>query len=355
MPSVPRRLYRSLALGCAALLSLTLSACADKSTEATPGTPSATATSTSTEAMPTLPGDSASASPSASASTKKPTVGTNLDAIKVSGKFGQAPRVTVSKAPWQINKTQSKDLSAGKGRVVSGDDAVVVNYHGVNGRTGKVFDSSFVRGDTAFFPLNGVVAGFKKGLDGHRVGSRVLMAMTGKDGYDAMGGSGDGSIAVGDTLIFVVDIVDASLPEATGTAKAAPKGMPSVTFKKGSPVVTIPKSDPPTKNKVAYLITGKGKKIKSTDQVALHYQWVSWKTGKVIEDSYGQIEVAQIDGLIPGWVSGLKDAPVGSRVLIVSPPDQAYPEGNKEPKVEAGDTIVSVIDILYAYTPKTPA
>ena len=65
--------------------------------------------------------------------------------------------------------------------------------------------------------------------------------------------------------------------------------------------------------------------------------------------------LAQIDGLIPGWVSGLKDAPVGSRILIVSPPDQAYPEGNKDPKVEAGDTIVSVIDILYAYTPKTPA
>ena len=34
-----------------------------------------------------------------------------------------------------------------------------------------------------------VVPGFSKGLTGQRQGSRVLIAMPGKDGYDASGGS----------------------------------------------------------------------------------------------------------------------------------------------------------------------
>ena len=54
-------------------------------------------------------------------------------------------------------------------------------------------------------------------------------------------------------------------------------------------------------------------------------------------------------GLIPGFVKGLTNQTVGSRVLLVIPPADAYPEGNKSsPQVEKGDTIVYVVDILFA-------
>ena len=54
-----------------------------------------------------------------------------------------------------------------------------MNYYGVNGRTGKRFDDSFSRGQSIAFPLDQVVPGFSKGLQGQHQGSRVLIAMPG--------------------------------------------------------------------------------------------------------------------------------------------------------------------------------
>ena len=54
--------------------------------------------------------------------------------------------------------------------------------------------------------------------------------------------------------------------------------------------------------------------------------------------------------LIPGWVKGLKGKTVGSRVLLVLPPEDGYPEGSNNPPVEKGDTVVYVVDRLCAYS-----
>ncbi len=39
---------------------------------------------------------------------------------------------------------------------------------------------------------------------------------------------------------------------------------------------------------------------------------------------------------------------VGQRVLLVLPPEFNYPQGSNNPPVEAGDTLVYVVDLLYA-------
>ena len=59
----------------------------------------------------------------------------------------------------------------------------------MNGRTGKKFDESFTNGQPVAFSLAQVVPGFSKGLVGQHKGSRVVIAMPGKDGYDPMGGN----------------------------------------------------------------------------------------------------------------------------------------------------------------------
>lgn len=43
------------------------------------------------------------------------------------------------------------------------------------------------------------------------------------------------------------------------------------------------------------------------------------------------------------------DAEPGSRVLLVLPPEYGYPDGANNPPLEKGDTIVYVVDILFAY------
>jgi peptidylprolyl isomerase len=96
----------------------------------------------------------------------------------------------------------SQDLIKGKGPQVKETDTLTVNYVGVALAGGKVFDSSFERGQKATFPLTGVIKGWTQGLTGKTVGSRVLLVIP-KDLAYGEEGQGD---AKGD-LVFVVDIL----------------------------------------------------------------------------------------------------------------------------------------------------
>lgn len=96
----------------------------------------------------------------------------------------------------------SQDLIKGTGPEVKETDTLTVNYVGVALEGGKVFDSSFDRGEKATFPLTGVIKGWTQGLTGKTVGSRVLLVIP-KDLAYGEEGQGD---AKGD-LVFVVDIL----------------------------------------------------------------------------------------------------------------------------------------------------
>lgn len=321
---------------CAAAL-LTLAACGQSG-----ATPSASPTDASPSAS-TSPSASASASPTA---TIKPS-DTLSDITVKNAAFGKKPTVTV-KAPWAIDKTRVKVMTEGDGPVVN-PDYVFAHYLGVNARTGKVFDGNF--GSTeAMFNLAQVVPGFKTALEGKKVGSRILVAIPGKDGYDSQGGNSSAGIEVGDTLIFVIDITDTVLTGPTGKAITPPADLPKVTEKDGKPTVTIPSTDPPSKLIAQPLTTGTGRKVTAKDVIAVNYVAYSWQTGKVIEDKYDAVDGGLLSSTIPGWQKGLVGKRVGQRVLLVLPPADNYPEGSNSPPVTAGDTLVYVVDILYAAT-----
>ena len=118
-----------------------------------------------------------------------------------------APRVNVT-TPFSVTQTQVHTLHAGNGPVVGNTASVSVCYMGVNGRDGSVFDSSYERGASADFPLNGVVPGFQKAIAGQNVGSTVAVAMIPADGYP--NGQPSAGIRPGDTLIFAIKILSAS-------------------------------------------------------------------------------------------------------------------------------------------------
>lgn len=336
----------AVVLGLASSLLLLFGCSKDKPAETPPASPSASATSPS--ATPSK------ATPSATPTPKpKPIKASDsFDKVSVSGAFGEAPKVKVD-SPWAIDKTRTKVLEPGKGPVVGEGQSVEVNYYGVNGRTGKKFDESFSRGQPIAFSLAQVVPGFSKGLVGQRQGSRVLIAMPGKDGYDAMGGNPQAGIKVGDTLIFVVDLVDVQLPGPEGAAVQPKEGLPTVTDKGGRPEVTIPESAPPTSLQVQPLIKGKGKKVGANDTITFNYMWVRWSDGKVLEQTYGgKAATTELSGLLPGMVKGLTNQTVGSRVLLVIPPADGYPDGNATPSIKPGETLVLVVDLLFAQGPQ---
>ena len=109
--------------------------------------------------------------------------------------------------PFSVSETQVHTLKAGDGPVVAPTANVTVCYMGVNGRDGSVFDSSYQRGETVDFPLDGVVPGFQKAISGQKVGSTVAVAVASPDGYPQ--GQPAAGIQPGDTLIFAIKILDA--------------------------------------------------------------------------------------------------------------------------------------------------
>ncbi len=100
------------------------------------------------------------------------------------------------------------DLSEGDGAQAAPGDTAVVHYVGVAYSTGEEFDASWNRGQAFEFPLGAgnVIAGWDRGVVGMKVGGRRRLVIPPELGY---GDRGAGAvIKPGETLIFVVDLVD---------------------------------------------------------------------------------------------------------------------------------------------------
>jgi len=106
-----------------------------------------------------------------------------------------------------------KTLIKGSGPPVAKGQEVVTQYIGLNWRTKSVFDSSWTRGAPFGFQIGAspaqIITGWDKGLIGVPVGSRVMLVIPPKDGYGSSGQAQAG-IKGTDTLVFVVDVLDAA-------------------------------------------------------------------------------------------------------------------------------------------------
>lgn len=98
------------------------------------------------------------------------------------------------------------ELVVGDGAEAVADDTVTINYIGVSCSTGKIFDSSYQRGEPATFALNGLIEGWQLGIPGMKVGGQRLLVIPPDLGYGPTGRPG--SIAGNETLIFLVELVD---------------------------------------------------------------------------------------------------------------------------------------------------
>jgi FKBP-type peptidyl-prolyl cis-trans isomerase len=123
---------------------------------------------------------------------------------------GTAPTIKVPSGVTPPKNLTATTLLKGTGPKVAKGQTVVVQYVGVNWRTGKVFDSSWSRSAPYAFTVDAnpeqVIPGWDKGLVGQTVGSRVMLTIPPADGYGKTGNSQAG-IKGTDTLVFVVDIL----------------------------------------------------------------------------------------------------------------------------------------------------
>lgn len=125
----------------------------------------------------------------------------------VSGAKGSKPTISapVGSPPSTLQKS---DIYVGDGKEAIDSSILEVHYTLMAWSSGTLVESSWDSGQTATFPLSGVIAGWQQGIPGMKEGGRRLLVIPPDLGYGSQGAGG--AIGPNETLIFVVDLISVS-------------------------------------------------------------------------------------------------------------------------------------------------
>ncbi|HRZ17522.1 MAG TPA: FKBP-type peptidyl-prolyl cis-trans isomerase [Candidatus Hydrogenedentes bacterium] len=104
---------------------------------------------------------------------------------------------------------QYEVLTEGTGPMPKATDTVSVHYKGTL-LDGKVFDSSYERGEPASFKVKGLILGWVEALQLMKVGSKYKLYIPSELGY---GERGVGEIPPNATLVFEMELLEIKAPE----------------------------------------------------------------------------------------------------------------------------------------------
>ncbi|MFG2906483.1 FKBP-type peptidyl-prolyl cis-trans isomerase [Kitasatospora sp. NPDC048286] len=311
-------------------------ACSSSPPAAGPATP------TTASAAPTVPAPVGEASP-------MPTLS--------GGGYGSKATITIPEGQQPSGQFVVNTVTEGERATVNKGDWVTVNYTAKNWTTGKDLPSSYdANGKPQLYQAGSgqLVPALDQSVIGKKVGSRLLVVAPPAAAFGEQG-SGQLGVNKGDTVVFVLDIMESLPPDSTlsGTMTEPPATMPQVKDNGKAPVtITIPAGQaPPAELQQAVLIKGEGKQVKSGQTLVVQYTGVLWANGQQFDSSWthGGAQAVQIGtgSVIEGWDKSLVGQNVGSRVLLVVPPALGY-QDKAQGSVPANSTLVFVIDILEA-------
>ena len=136
--------------------------------------------------------------------------GENTGSVSVTGDFGSQFKVAYD---GEVNRvtTDTKVLTEGTGATVEdGDNAMVHLYIG-NGFTGEKALSTYDQKTPQVVPVTkDAMPALRKAIVGQKAGSRIEVLSTPKDAF-GKSGNADLYIGNGDSVVFVVDILDTVL------------------------------------------------------------------------------------------------------------------------------------------------
>jgi FKBP-type peptidyl-prolyl cis-trans isomerase len=303
-----------------------------------------------------------SSKPSASSSSSSSAANnSNANAsVTVAGAFGATPVVKIPKLDAN-SKLTVKTVIPGTGSTVTKADAMAANFvlYFWNGTSSSLKANTFTQNPTVIGGT--MLPGLETALIGQKVGSRVLAVIPPADGYGTSGNSQLG-ITGSTTLVFVIDVIKsyADTASASGATESDGGGsLPTVTAHTGNaPTIAIPGKNPPSALVTKTLIKGSGPKVVKGQFIIAQYTGYIWRTKKVFDSSwtsgspFGFVLDASPEQVISGWDSGLAGQTVGSRVMLVIPPKDAYGStGASQAGITAKDTLVFVVDIIDAFKP----
>jgi peptidylprolyl isomerase len=184
-------------------------------------------------------------------------------------------------------------------------DVVTVNYTGWT-TDGRMFDSTFTRGQSAMFPINRVIAGWRECVQQMTVGETRRCWVPQELGYRGQAGRPTG------LTVFDIELID---------TRRAPNVPP--------PDVAAPPEDAKrTATGIAYKVLRPGvggRRPAPWQRVTVHY--TGWTTdGKMFDSSLtrGTPTTMGLDQVIKGWTEGVGLMVEGERTRFWIPESLAY-------------------------------
>lgn len=118
----------------------------------------------------------------------------------------------------------------------------------------------------------------------------------------------------------------------------------------GAPVPNFDGAEVPDGLAVEVLEAGTGAPVEEGQSITVHYSGWLW-SGTEFDSSWGRGEpisfVIARGSLIAGWVDGIVGQPVGSKLLLVVPPESGYGARAVGP-IPPNSTLVFAVDVLDA-------
>ncbi|MCX7395020.1 MAG: FKBP-type peptidyl-prolyl cis-trans isomerase [Planctomycetales bacterium] len=243
------------------------------------------------------------------------------------------PGIVDSDAPEKFTATESglkyRIRRKGAGTSPTEKYSVKVHYQGWLD-SGKIFDSSYERGEPISFPLSGVIKGWTEGMQLVGEGGMIELEIPHELGYGKSGAPPD--IPGKATLHFLVELLEVKAPPEPGAVDA-----------------DAPKEFLVRKTGLKYRIRRKsnGKIPKATSEVKVHYKgWLD--DGTVFDSSYDRGEPISFPlmNVIKGWTEGMQLIGQGGMIELEIPYDLAYGEKGHPPTIPAKATLHFLIELL---------
>jgi len=252
--------------------------------------------------------------------------------------------------PFSVEEEVVRVVSRGDGDDISQGDSLVLDYTLVSGQDASELGSTydFGQGEILVVEPGNTWEVLYDALVDSRQGAQILVAYPDQTQVPVAGVYPSFVLA-----ITVTDILPAPLDGPSGTPVEPEAGLPTVTEgADGAPSVSFESAVLPDSLVVQPLVVGEGATVAEGNTVVVNYEGVLWN-GARFDSSFanGQPATFQLlqGALIDGWVQGLAGQTVGSRVMLVIPPELGYGDSGAGESIPPGATLVFVVDILAAY------
>lgn len=272
--------------------------------------------------------------------------------VSAEGELFSRPEVSF-RAPLTPLTTERRVLIEGDGPQITPGAIVTIDFVALNGADGEVIETSGygaagVGHTVVTLGQETATPGLRRALLCAKEGSRVAAVVHPDDAV------GDDwrvpGLGAGDPLVYVFDVLDVAGTRAEGEEREqADATLPVVKEQAGMPSIAVPAMSPPVELRSSTLIVGDGPAVRPGADVVIRHRSVLWRNGLTVSESWSEVTPRRLalNDLLPGVATSLVGETVGSRVLVVVPPEFGYGrEGDTASSVTGTDTLVYVVDIL---------